>query len=352
MISAGTLALPSMHAAIPAALTLRQSSRIDQPLAIALLEANIITDAMLQPRPNMPLVDVFRGPDERALCIEGLSTWWNSLQYQSISSIFHWNLHVQELNDWAGTHPELAGHLWFCLTRDQKTEIPRFELHQRITQLENTLPGFGQTVMALLRDAIFHLPTAFDLWFAEDIAQNWLWQDATCDEELLENARVEGGFETVQEVLDSGHVTTMAEFFRDTPAWVTTPARALSRKKIRRAAKSDFELAVVAACDAISAVASAPGFTVKSHQVGSHQAGCDSIDSCAVLLWRQDSEAVHVIDNHLDHIGNSGEYTEFIDAAPVEPSHAGILAYKTRTENIMRLAQATERLLNLVGEPF
>lgn len=352
MISAGTLALPYMHAAIPSVLTLRQSSRIDQPLAIALLEANIITDAMLQPRPNMPLVDVFRGLDERALCIAGLSTWWNSLQYQSVSSIFHWNLHVQELNDWTGTRPELTGHLWFCMTRDQKTDIPRFELYQRITQLENTLAGFGQTVMALLRDAIFHLPTAFDLWFAEDIARNWLWQDATCDEELLENARFEGGFETVQEVLDSGHVTTMAEFYRDTPAWVTTPARVLSRKKIRRAAKSDFELAVVAACDAISAVASAPGFTVKSHQVGAHQAGCDSTDSCAVLLWRQDGEAVHVIDNYLDDLGNSGEHTDFIDAAPVEPSHAGILAYKTRTENIMRLAQATERLLNLVGEPY
>nr|WP_314606535.1 PRTRC system protein F [uncultured Janthinobacterium sp.] len=352
MIAAGTLALPAMHAAIPAVLTLRQSSRIDQPLAIALLEANMITDAMLQPRPKMPLVDVFRGPDERALCIQGLSTWWNSIQYQSISSIFHWNLHVQALDDHAGTHPELAGHVWFCLTRGQNTEIPRFELHQRITQLENTLPGFGQTVMALLRDAIFHLPTAFDLWFAEDVARNWLWQDATCDEELLENARLDGGFDTIQEVLDSGHVTTRADFYRDTPGWVMTPRRILSRKKIQRAVKSEFELAVISACDAISEVASAPGFTVESHQVGAHQAGCESIEGAAVLLWRQDSEAVHVIDNYLDDLGNSGEYTEFIDAVPVEPSRAGILAYKTRTENIMRLAQATERLLNLVGEPF
>ena len=352
MIAAGTLALPAMHAAIPAALMLRQANRIDQPLAIALLEADMITDAMLQPRPNMPLVDVFRGPDERALCIQGLSTWWNSIQYQSISGIFHWHLHVQELDECAGQYPEHAGKLWFCLTRDHKTEIPRFELHQRLTQLENTLPGFGQTVMALLLDAMRHLPTAFDLWFAEDIARNWLWQDAMCDEELLENARLEGGFDTIQEVLDSGHVTTMADFFRDTPAWVMTPARVLSRKKIQRAAKSEFERAVVAACDAISAVASEPDFKVESYLVGAHQAGCDSIEGCAVLLWRQDSEAVHVIDNYLEDIGNSGEYTEFIDAVPVEPTRAGILDYKARTENIMRLAQATERLLKLVGEPF
>lgn len=350
MSALATLALPMLHISVPAAVTLRQESFINQPLAIALLEANLITDSMLQPGPNMPLTEVFNWPDERSLIITSLSNWWNSVQYQA--KHFNWRLHVQELNDLTGNHSPQDGTVWFCMERNDNTEMPRWTLATRIMKLEATLPGFGQTVLALLLDAIRYLPNALDLWFADSIAQSFVWGDSKDDAELLENTRIDMGYATVQEVLDDGHVITREEFYRDMPKWATNPKRVCTRSEIVAAAESAFDHDVIGACDAISRLACDPTFNMHSHQVGAHQAGCDSIDGCFVLLWKEEDPISRLIDNHLNDLGNCGEYNEFIDAAPVKPSAAAIIEYQERTANMMRLAEVTERLLDLVGEPF
>ncbi|MBW3496954.1 PRTRC system protein F [Janthinobacterium sp. NKUCC08_JDC] len=350
MNALATLALPALNPSIPAAMTLRQENYIVKPLAIALLEANLITDAMLQPRPNMPLVEVFNFPDERALIISSLSKWWNSIQYQA--KHFNWQLHVQALDDLTGTHSHQDGTVWFCLERTTNTDIPRWTLAARIMKLENTLPGFGQTVLALLLDAVQHLPNALDLWFADSLAQSFAWGDSANDAELLENTRIDMGYATVQEVLDDGHVITREEFYRDMPMWAVNPKRVCTRDEIAAAAKSAFDRDVIGACDAISRLACDPAFNMHSHQVGAHQAGCDSIDGCFVLLWKEGDPVSRLIDNHLNDLGNCGEYNEFIDVTPIKPSAMAIREYQARTASIMRLAEVTENLLDLVGEPF
>lgn len=346
MMSQGTLALPALHPSVPSAVTLRQQNTLVSPLAIALLEANIITAAMLQPQPNMKLVEVFSHPDERALTEKSLSAWWSSIQYPS--KHFHWNMHVQQLED----SPAAPGEIFFCLTRSTNSGPPRWTLAKHIMQLEQTLTGFGQTVLALLFDVMEHMPTAFDLTYAYNIARDWHWQDTDSDEELLEIIRNENGYETIQQVIDDDSVITRAVFYKDMPEWATAPKRVQTRAAIAASCTTQFEHDVLAACDAISALACEPTFRLNRHEIGAHCAGADTVDACMVLLWKEHDVNSHVIDQYLENLGSAGEYNEFIDAFPLLPSARAIRRYQKRTECMMRLAQAAERLLDLIGEPY
>ncbi|MDN2675665.1 PRTRC system protein F [Janthinobacterium sp. SUN033] len=348
MMGPGLLAMPTLHAGIPSAVRLREPNSLVAPLAIALLQANQITAAMLKPRPNALLVEVFAEPDERALAAKALSTWWTSIQYYS--KYFSWGLHVQQLPEDGYHHQHDSGTIWFCMTRNTDVPMPRFALEPRITEMEQHLAGFGQTVLAVLFDATMYLPNALDPWRAVSAAE-WLhWHECQTDEELLEDQREERGYDTIQQVIDDGDILTRAEFYGDMPRWVTHPARVLSRGEIVAAASNSFHRDVIAACDAIAALVNGPEFTIRPHEVGAHNYPADCVDGCMVLLWSDNDQISRVLDDELNMHGESGEYIEFIDVHGMVPSGAAIKKYQSRTRQVMQLAQLTERLLELIGE--
>lgn len=345
----GALALPHLHSSIPSEMHIPGKSDLAAPLAIALLEARLITDAMLMPGPNAPLVEVLREPDELELSMRALTAWWDGIQYPA--KYFRWNLHVQDLDDLTGRHESLTGQIgWFCLTRDDNFGIPRFALRRLITELEATREGFGQTVLAVLLDATRHLPDSLDPWRAESFAE-WLhWHSTSSDAELLEMLREDHDYLTTQEVLDDGDVMTREKFYADMPRWVTSPKIILSHSEMLGAARNDFESDVIDACDAICNMTRQAA--LKPHEIGSHQCGQDSVDGCMVLLWTEGDQISRAIDDGLNALGESGEYAEFIDAHPVPLTAEGIRTFQARTKKIIQLAALTERLLDLIGDPL
>ena len=71
-----------------------------------------------------------------------------------------------------------------------------------------------------------------------------------------------------------------------------------------------------------------------------------------VLLWRDNDQISRVLDDELNMHGEAGDYIEFIDVQGIAPSSAAIKKYQSRTRQVMQLAQLTERLLELIGEPI
>ncbi len=336
------LALPKLHSSVPMTMRIAGENILTAPLAIALLEANLITGTMLTSDKDM-------AADEHALSTLALSTWWDSIQYQP--KYFNWTMHVQELEDYTGRHREGRGNVgWFCLRRNDNVDMPRFTLARGIGELESTLEGYGQTVLAVLHDACLHLPDALDPWRAASYAEYLYWHDSSTDEELLEDQRIERGYDTVQEVLDDDDVLTRAEFYKHIPRWVTAPRRVLARQTIVDAAQSSHDHEVIAACDAIAALAGAPRFRLKPHEIGAHQFCDQCIDGCMVLLWTSNDQISRALDDALNDFGESGEYSEYIDAHPLRLTGKDFKRYKARTEQMMQLATLTERLLDLIGD--
>lgn len=342
------LTIPHLSPAIPLKYLISGEDSLVAPLTIALLEADVITNAMLRHPANAALSQTLGGA--RDLAARALSKWWEVTIKANSCKFFRWQLHVQNL-DSRHISPEFDDSAWFIFTR-MYGEIPRFGLEKRITQLETTLEGFGQTVLAVLKDATLRLPDSFSPWSALWMAEFMYWEDSQTDEELLENTRELREYETVQQVIADGDVVTREMFFRNMPRWVTAPIRVLSRDAVGAAALGQFEQRVVAACDAIAKLVNEPGFTLAPSDKGAYRSGQDTTDGAMVLLWREGDVIGQVIDDCLTDVAESGDSTEFIDANPVPMTADGIRHFQDLTEQAMKLAVLTEKLILLIGEPL
>lgn len=344
------LALPHLSPAIPLQLLISGKDAFVAPLTIALLEADVITDAMLRPRRNAPLTEVFGDLDARDLAMRGLSKWWDATIKANSCKFFRWALHVQHMDSNYG-RPEYDGHAWFIFTRiDTAKGIPRFALERKTQLLEAKLAGFGQTVLAVLCDATMRLPESFTPWRALDMADYFHWRSTANDAELLEQIRAENNYATAEEAIENDGVLTREAFYRYMPRWVTAPSRVVSRDDICAANLNGFQISVVAACDAIAELVGRPGFTLHPADKGVYRTGQDTTEAAMALLWREGDVIGQVIDDVINDLYQGGDTNDFIDANPVPMTAAGIREFQNLTEQMMQLAVLTERLVLLIGD--
>jgi PRTRC genetic system protein F len=345
------LALPQLAAQIPMRYTIPGADAFTIPLTIALLEAGVISDRMLR-APRNALTEEIAGEHEKDLAMRALSRWWAGLIMKYSCKFFRWSLHVQQIDGTRTGHSEDNTAAWFCFTRMNEPEIPRFALANGIERLESVLEGFGQTVLAVLYEAALLLPDSLNPWAALDWAQMLHWDDSETDDELLENYREMNGYDSVERVIQEGAVMTRAMFFADMPRWVCRPCQVVSREAICAAGTGQFERSVIAACDALHALVSRPEFILRPWHKGVHRCGLYSIEGSMVLLWKEGDTIGQVIDDYLNMMGESGDYCEFIDANPVPMTADAIREFQTHTEQMMQVAVLTEQLLLLLGEKF
>jgi PRTRC genetic system protein F len=346
--TAQALAIPRLAPTVPLTLHITGQDVLVAPLTIALIEADVISAAMLRHPKNGWGAESESGVSARELAMRGLSKWWETTVRANSCKFFRWKLHVQRMQAFE-MDAEYNDHAWFIFTR-LGDELPRFALEKGVTRLEATLAGLGQTVLAVLKDATMRLPESFNPWRAVDFAEYFYWQDSETDLELLENMRVMNGYDTIQEVLDRDGVITREAFFSELPKWVTAPQRVLSRDAIGSADLGLFGSRVVAACDAIAVLVSTPEFTLHPADCGAWRTRMDSADAAMALLWREGDVIGQVTDDVINDLYNTGEYTDYIDANPVPMTADGIRHFQDLTEQKMKLAVLTEKLILLIGE--
>lgn len=348
MLPASVLALPQLAAEIPLRYTVQGADVLTVPLTIALLEAGVISNAMLRTPRNALLTEVLGGESEKHLSSRALSHWWTGLIRKRPCKFFRWSLHVQHLDDLTLTHNNETT-AWFCFTR-MEGDIPRFALAPGVEQLEKRLKGLGQTVLAVLRDATLLLPDSLNPWVALDWAERAYWHYTSNDVELLEHERQMHGYKTVQELLENEQVTTRAIFYADLPEWVCDPKRVLSREAIAAAETGVIAGQVIALCDALHALVSRADFILRPADKGVYRCGADTVDGAMVLLWKEHDVIGQTLDDYLEGLGQSGEYCELIDANPVPMTADGIREFQTKTEQMIEVAVLTEKLIRLLGE--
>lgn len=341
MIPASVLALPALAPEVPTRYVIPGADAMTVPLTIALLEAGVISDAMVR-APRNPLRTQVSGESERELSARALSHWWTKLIRAMPCKFFRWSLQVQQLED---TNYDRATTAWFCFSRIDG-DIPRFALATGIERLERLREGFGQTVLAVLRDAVMLLPESFNPWFAADWADQAYWRESIDDVELLEMRREEGGYKNEQ-------VITRAMFYAELPEWVCAPRRTLSRDAIVAAAGGDrFARQVIELCDALHGLVNRPEFVLHPADKGAARSSMYPIDGCMILLWKQYDVIGQTIDDYLNDLGNSDEYSEFIDTNPVPMTADGVREFMTQTEQCIQVAVLTEKLVQLLGDEF
>ncbi|UVA80443.1 PRTRC system protein F [Pandoraea commovens] len=300
-------------------------------LAMTLLDAGLIGDECVRGKPPRSFAEVCRRAiaPTFATATTGLRT-------------FDWHLHVL-----AGTElyaPDDAT-AFFCMMRpDTVDQWPVIEIGARIMELESTLPGLGQTALALLYDALDCLPAVYTprtaLWSAEYV--HWYGER---DEELAVEEML--GWMTPEEAKDATvDVFRRAEFFSGIPEWATFPERVLTKRDIQEAAKRDgYAAAVIASCDAISALAQHSAYFPSV----ANDAQCELVGASALIRWHSDDAVLRLWDDHAN-TAIQGEHVDACTAVAIPVKGNDLRAWLEGLPRMGELARRVETLLDLIGE--
>ncbi|WP_083657880.1 PRTRC system protein F [Herbaspirillum camelliae] len=328
--------LPRLSTAIPTAIWPAGAGErpIARDLAICLLQTDLVDEADLQ-----------TARDETELCKVALSRWWN--EHAHGLNLFRLQPSIQTTRDIG--HYGSTADAAFCL--DIEDRFPLLTMERAISHLEEERHGLGQTVLALLYDALAYLPYTLSPNTVFGLAQYHYWQ-GEADEVAFANISFEyeeSGASSVEQFLADYEVFRRADFFRNIPDWLVTPKRVCSRKQALHAAETSLTREVIAACDSISAWGQRPEF-VRRADIGACRidALVDPISATMALAWSDDDATTRVIDDAFSMF-MQGESTEMVTASELSLDVRSVKKRLAAMEEMLGLARRVEELILLIG---
>ena len=293
------------------------------------------------------------GLNETQFVHTGLRTWWKRIT--APLQIFSWNLVVEESPECNLGMRRASDinrpNLYISLQHGQNTmiDVPRFNVSDRISQLEEECPGLGETVLAALYDACRLLPgintprdTLGQIAFTH-------WQG--CDDEseyiayLAEEMEGKTPGERIKQAKEAYDGPTREWVDLMIPRWVQAPKRRRSRDDIAFRATSKRARAVATALDNMVLAASArPLFASNDHEA---EGFCTSVS--LFLNWDDQAVVYRAFDDLANDASQAGDEHHYQDFYEFVPGEANLKKWKKGMENMIHLAQATEELVRQIG---
>lgn len=283
----------------------------------------------------------------------GLRNWWKRIT--APLQIFNWNLVVEETPEcnrgmWRASDINRP-NIFISLQHGQNTlvEVPRFNISDRISTLEEECPGFGETVLAALYDASRLLPginTPRDTM--SQIAFTY-WQGCSDETEYLEYLADDMEGETpadrIKNAKEAYDGPTREWIDTMIPRWVQTPKRQRSRDDIAFRATSKLARAVSTALDNMVLAAGArPLFESDNNEA---EGFCTSVS--LFLNWDDQDVVYRAFDDMANDAAQAGDEHTYQDFFEFVPGESNLKKWKKGMENMIHLAQATEELVRLIG---
>lgn len=347
------IGLPSIPANVPFTLYAGGQSDYAVSLARVLAQADLLE--VHAPVRSSVLVDA------RSLITEGMEAWFARIT----APLKLFELKLMAFEDGpldSGTRfKDGARTVHMMLMRPREDYAPTFALKRGITALEDEIEGFGQTVLAVLYDALEFLPTCSWPGRIEGM-QSWQWMGEDDEELYLEEYCLTGDEEAYQgltreQALDKAReltgILTRKEFDAAIPRWAARPRRVISRAELYAAAMKPGALTpwarrVFWTVDLMHEAAwKAPIYRL-THD------GPDGwgTDIALFLRWTPDDVCARVFDDIANEAYNSGENHEFLGDVEMELTPAALRDWKVATEGMCGLALAVEKLLEEIAEPL
>ncbi|MDR6739612.1 PRTRC genetic system protein F [Herbaspirillum sp. 1173] len=328
--------LPRLSATIPTSIWPAGAGErpIARDLAICLLQTDLVDEADLQ-----------SARDETELCKLALTRWWSG--HARGLSLFRLQPSIQTTRN-IGHYGSLADAA-FCL--DTEDRFPLLTMESTISHLEEERYGLGQTVLALLYDALAYLPYTLSPDTVFGLAQYYYWQ-GEADEVAFANVSIEyeeSGASSVEQFLSEYEVFRKADFFRNIPDWLVWPKRVCSRKQALRAAETSLTRDVIAACDSVSAWGQRPEFIRRADISACHiDSAVDPICATMALAWSDNDATTRVIDDAFSMF-MQGESTEMVTVSELALDVRSVKKRLAAMEEMLGLARRVEELILLIG---
>ncbi|WP_083893515.1 PRTRC system protein F [Herbaspirillum sp. B65] len=328
--------LPQLSSSIPTAIWPAGASErpIARDLAICLLQTELIDEADLQ-----------TARDETELCKLALSRWWN--EHAHGLSLFRLQPSIQTTRN-IGHYGSIADAA-FCL--DIEDRFPLLTIERAISHLEEERQGLGQTVLALLYDALTYLPYTLSPNTVFGLAQYYYWGGEEDEIAYVENtdAMADSGASTVEQFFSENEVFRKADFFRNVPEWLVTPQRVCTRKQALRTAETSLTRDVIASCDEVVAWGQRQEFVQRADITACRIDACvDPISATMALAWSDDDATTRIIDDAFS-LFMQGESTEMVTVSELQLDVRSVKKRLGAMEEMLGLARRVEELILLIG---
>jgi PRTRC genetic system protein F len=336
--------LPLISSAVPASVRAGGAAQFLPALAEGLVRGGLIDPAGIG-----TLEHVFAN-DERSIILTGLREWWKPLARQL--GLFRWNLEFREgFFDEEYSHAHQAdtlkpGHAFVALYSPH--DLSCYTLKRAITALEQECPGFGQTTLAVLEDALRLLPETISPNSTLNRAEYIYWYGEADENAVVEEYMAQDNVtpEDRDTWLAQMDIFTRAQFDASIPRWVNSPQSVRSRAAIKRNLHTGWAKNVFDKLDALQAAAQAVPIGLR---FSDFSAGWPA-DFSIGLLWAENDVTRRVHDDFLNQLFEAGEGLEAVAVECVALDAKSLRRFKQRAENTIALACATEALIDLLGE--
>jgi len=225
----------------------------------------------------------------------------------------------------------------------QSEQVVWLSLKERITHIEATSPGLGETVLYWLQRSSGKTLFAYTPATARQVCEYIHWQGSSEQDDWVEEMTAMG-----MTAADMEEAISPDWFDGHFPNWVIDPKRVLDDSALGEIAAAGGELAPLA---------SALLDVGRLDADGGELPGLEGMDvECvyfgAYLRWGADDPLERVFDDFIEYANSvSDGYTDLFGAQAVPLDQEGFAAWQRRTELGLQLLSALDRLIGFIAEP-
>jgi PRTRC genetic system protein F len=268
--------------------------------------------------------------------------------------LFQWNLavHEEDFAPWVESKwTESDPHVCAVISTDNgPVSCETVFIGEAMYRLESIKTGLGQSVLAVLYEALDYLPWSITIREALYFAEYFHWY-CERDERGAYESYLDCGNDpcTFEQFLADNDVLRRSDFFKVMPEWAAHPKQVLSRRQIDRLARQDeFAGRIIAACDSILGVATNYG---PFAPINNRHSISDCADISLIVCWSQDDPVYRMVDDYLQDIGESGEQVEATAVVQMPIAGAALRDWMSKIQNSALLARSVEVLLETISGP-
>lgn len=237
--------------------------------------------------------------------------------------------------------PDVDAQWYWALQAEQ---VVWLSMKERITRIEATSPGLGETALYWLQRSSGRTIFVFTPETARQICEYIHWQ-GSCDQG-----------DWVEEMISLGMTTADMEdaispdwFDGHFPNWVIDPKPVLDSSALSEIAAAEGELAPLA-----SALLDVERLEADGGQLpGLEGMDVESVYFGAYLRWDADDPLDRVFDDFIEHANCASDgYTDLFGAQAVPLDSEGFFVWQRRTELGLQLLSALDRLIGCIAEPI
>lgn len=333
---ASPLALPSLDG-IPPRMIVIDGAQTSARMALSLMQLGLLTYRDWA-RPWQHEIDLI----ERALA-KWLRKATSELQVFQFGITYsdRRSEQVAQFSGWLPDNKDISNRVSFTIYRIG--DIPAYTLSAGITELEQAVPGLGETALYYLeKTAILPVLTPC---YALYLASQCYWMG-----EEDETLRIEEELEYCEpgSTPEQIEIYRKRDFLAAIPEWAALPKQRLTHSSLRRIALEHAGTDAGTVADLLLKIARCRN---DYWAPSTYDEQLDCSDIAAIFRWTETDGCGQIVDDAMNQIYNNGESTEDFGIAYLDPKAEPLKAWLRSAEKTFQRLRLCEQLVRMVGRP-